>query len=173
VNRRIVSIGVAVALVGLALWYLPIAPGSDGARELRQIDWIVGLDAPLDVLDSPIAFAIAWSATFSTTVSLYYCGTHANCSYVTRSDYVTGATGDGGTLHWHGKAGQYFEFTSENLPVKVDFEYVEPVLGGTVGAATLCFGGVLTVLGWLAAPPVTSAPYVPPPERDRSFAPAP
>jgi len=149
-----VVLGVVVLLVGLAIWYYPLQPVDSGPVLDGGTSFVLGDDAPLAVLGAPIAFSLTWSSHVGAlNVSLYTCGTKPKCTGLKPDDYVTGETGTGGTLHWSGRADDYYALVSTAKPLTVTVIYAQPLLGGTAGVAAVVFGGFLVGLGlWLVPP---------------------
>ena len=154
-RRRLVVIGIALALVGAALWYFPVQSVSTGPESDSGTVFIVGLDAPLDVLGAQIPFTLHWEARSPVSVKLYVCGDHPTCTNLGLGTYITGENGTSGTLHWNGFADQYFALVSTIADLTVNVQYPEPVIGGTLGVALIGFAGFLVVLGVLLRPPPT------------------
>jgi hypothetical protein len=159
VRRRILVLGIVIALVGLALWYVPLQPDSTGSQLDSGTTYVVGDQAPLSILGAEIPFTLAWEThNITISVSIYACGPQPKCHNVGPSNYLTGDKGTSGTLHWNGKANEYYAVVSSSKPLHVTLSYPEPVLGGTAGLGTLIFGGFVAVLGtFLATPPARSA----------------
>lgn len=152
-NRRVFAIGIAIALVGAALWYVPLEPTASGGKTIYSFSRVIELDAPFDVLGAPIAFSLTWTGEYPAIVQLYQCGHSSNCSDLPASDYVTGGSGATGTLHWTGTAGEFFLFRTSTEPITLDLHYTQPLLGGAVGLAFVIFGVFLAVLGYQVVPP--------------------
>lgn len=150
-NRRVVAIGVAIAVIGAAVWYVPLEPGSTGAETVASFDRSIQLYAPFDVLGYPISFSLAWSTSYpvSAIVQLFACGDRASC---TNARSIGSETGDHGSFSWKGAAGEYFLFESSVKPMTIDLRYAEPLLGGALGAAAVTFGGFLIAIGYLFVP---------------------
>ncbi|MGP8077811.1 MAG: hypothetical protein ACLQD8_07230 [Thermoplasmata archaeon] len=153
-HRRLIILGIAVALLGVALWYFPIQTTTTGPVTGSGTSNVVGLYAPLDVFGGSVPFTLHWQSHFTMTVKVYSCGDSPGCKNVLPSNYLTGGSGTSGTLHWHGTAGEYFAIISTSEPLTYTLVYPEPVLGGTAGAGATVFGGFLIVLGVWLPPPV-------------------
>lgn len=164
-RRRLVVLGIVVALVGLALWYFPIQPVSTGPQLDSGTTYIVGLEAPLSILGAPIPFTLLWDAhNITMSVSVYACGEQPKCHNVGPANLLASEKGTSGTLHWQGRAGDYYAVVSTSKPLTLTLSYPEPVLGGTAGLAAIGFGGFLAALGvWLAPPRVSKRAAAPEP----------
>ena len=153
-RRRLIVIGVALAILGAALWYFPVQPVTSGPNTDRGSVYIVGLDAPLDILGGSVPFTLHWQSTFTISVSLHSCGSQPKCTNLGPNSAIGNETGTSGTFHWTGVANTYYALVATSGPLTVTLQYPEPPLGGTVGLSLVIFGGFLAALGAYLPTPV-------------------
>jgi len=157
-RKGFVAIGVALALVGVALWYFPLQTVSSNISIPQGKSQVVGLEAPLDLLGAPITYTLHWSSSSTSVVAVYRCGTSSTCSATGPGSLVVKGSGRTGSLSWTGPAGDYFHIIPSG-PVEVTFEELEPLLGGSLGLSVLGFGAFLAVFAlWLPAVPEGDRP---------------
>lgn len=160
-RRRVVVIGIVLALVAITIWYVPLQTISSTFSIPQGKSQVVGLQAPLDVLGAPITYSLRWSSSSSSVVSVYRCGTTSVCSVVGPGNLIASGSGRSGTLSWSGRPGNYFHIIPSG-PVQITFQELEPLLGGSAGIAMLAFSGFLAGFGvWLPALPSSGEQLVP------------
>jgi hypothetical protein len=145
-RKRLLVIGIVVALAAIAVWYVPLQTVTTSDTLPLNRSQVIGLQAPLDVIGPTIGYTLHWTAVSAATVSVYRCGTNSACTSISSGNLVARGTGPSGSLSWSGPQGNYFHIVA-SAPVSITIEELEPLLGGSAGVAMLVFGGFLVVLG--------------------------
>jgi hypothetical protein len=164
VRTGIVAIGLALLVVGCALWYLPF-PSSTSANVAVGYGFVVGTNPPLAWLTSSVGYTATWTAVNATNVSVFDCGTDSGCS--AQGAQVAQGSGTHGSLSWSGPKGEYFDVVP-NDTASVTVNYHTPLGGGAVGLVLVAFGALLLAIGIRSPPTRVSSSATTDPPRPRA-----
>lgn len=146
-----VALGVVLLLVGVALWYVPVAI-SVGSQDLRSNGaFMVEASPVLAILSPKLPFTATWSndAGDDVVVHVFDCGTDSQCTH-NLSGPIASGIGVSGSVDWSGVRGEYYAISPVDLTgskTTVHASVGEPIGGGIVGVTITAVGAVLTVLG--------------------------
>jgi hypothetical protein len=136
--------GVALIVVGAALWYLPLTSVSSSIRVPVGDAYVFG--TPASFLIGSVPWKASWTSDATANVTIYSCGTSSGCPNQLNGSVISHAMGTSGSMSWTGKAGQYYLLvpsTTSNVTVS----YQEPLLGGLAGIGILGVGVLVAVVG--------------------------
>ncbi|MCI4325345.1 MAG: hypothetical protein L3K00_05650 [Thermoplasmata archaeon] len=143
-RTSLVVFGLAVAVVGVALWYAPLVSSSTSISVPVGHAYDFGVSGTLII--GPIPFTASWTSTVDANVTVYACGTSSACAAETNGTVVAHGSGMSGSIDWSSKAGQYYLLVP-SPDATVTVSYVEPVAGGFVGVGVLGLGVLVVVVG--------------------------
>ncbi|HKV90147.1 MAG TPA: hypothetical protein VJQ43_03005 [Thermoplasmata archaeon] len=141
-----VIVGAVLAVLGAALWVVPLTSASSQTEIPLGEAYDFGVPSPLVIGSVP--YSATWTATSPANVTIYACGANSACPDPTNHSVVAHGTGSTGSLAWTSKSGQYFLLVP-NATVNVTLTYREPVSGGLAGLALLGAGALIAVVGLL------------------------
>jgi hypothetical protein len=162
VKTSLVVFGLAIAIVGAALWYAPLVSSSTSIPVPAGYAYDFGVSGSLMI--GPIPFTATWTSATDANVTVYSCGTSSSCSSETNGTVVAHGTGASGSMHWSSRAGDYYLLVPSS-DTNVTVTYVEPVAGGFAGVGLLG-AGLLVLLAGLAVPGTPRKPAPTPPDGD-------
>jgi hypothetical protein len=157
VRRSVVVFGVAVAVVGAGLCFVPLVSTSSHISIPVGDGYRFGITGAL--LFATIPFTASWTAGTDANVTVYDCGTNPACPKQVQYPVVAHGLGARGSMGWSGKAGEeYLLVPSADSNVTVT--YVEPVSSGLLGVGVVGLGVLVLLLGVVLVrrPPVPSVP---------------
>jgi hypothetical protein len=155
VKRSLIVFGVALAVVGAALWFAPLATSSSHLPVPVGSAYRFGVTGP--VLFGPIAITASWTSAFAANVTVYGCGSNSACPNEVHGSVVAHGVGSHGSMGWTGKAGEYYLLVP-SVDSNVTVSYLGPVAGGWVGVGLLGAGIVVLATGILLSRTPPSRP---------------
>lgn len=157
-RTEVAIVGVVLAVVGAALWYLPLTAATS-TKEVPLGD-AYDFGVPSTLIVGSIPYSAAWTGTGATNVTVFACGSDAGCVNATSHTIVAHGAGTTGSVGWTGKSGQYYLLVP-NATVNLTLTYHEPVAGGLAGLGLLGAGILIAVAGLAIRKDKPSAPAEP------------
>lgn len=162
-----VAVGLVLLILGVVLWYLPIAGQMSTTLSIPAgSEESIGDPAPVALLTKTVSFTVSWSSSSSVTVRVYDCGTNQNsCSTITNATSpVASGSGSTGSLTWSGPKGEYFAVVPSGSTTAT-ISYSAPLANGLAGLGLTILGFLVFLIGLArkAKTPPAPAPMSPTP----------
>jgi hypothetical protein len=144
VRAAVAVFGVAMIVVGAALWYLPLNSVSSSIEVPLGDAYVFGV--PASSIVGSVPFKASWSSGSDTNVTIYSCGSNSGCPTQLNGSVIAHASGTSGSMGWTSKMGQYYLLVP-NTTANVTVSFLEPLLGGIAGIGVLGAGAVILLAG--------------------------